>query len=140
MNEYLVDRKYRNLLFKCLDHPPQFIGTHKNPRWQMDCPICGAWRSQLVWIEQRNTYKFVCPSNSRRNCGLHAEFPVLLKVWNPALYLQFVQEREDEGTVGVGFNCPRVADIAPQRRSRRQLKWRKCQVPDQVNEPSDDGS
>lgn len=140
MNETLTDFKYRQLLFKCLDRQPEFIGTYKNPKWELDCPICGAKRSKLVWIDRRSTYKFICPSNSRRNCGLHAEFPILLKVWNPPLYLQFLQEREEEGTAGAGWNVPRSSLLTPHRRSKRPLNWCRSQVPNQVKPPSPDPS
>ena len=140
MNECLTDFKYRQLLFKCLDRVPEFTGTYMNPKWQLDCPICGAKRAQLVWINRRDTYKFICPSNSRRNCGLHAEFPILLKVWNPPLYLQFLQERQEEGTAGAGWNVPLASEVTPHRRSQRRLNWRICQVHDQVNPSPPDPS
>ena len=133
MNECLADFKYRQLLFKCLNRAPEFIGTYKNPKWELDCPICDAKRAQLVWINRRDTYKFICPSSSRRNCGLHAEFPILLKVWNQPLYLMYLDEREAGGTAGAGWNVPKSSLVNPKRRSKRQLDWGASQVPDQVN-------
>ena len=65
------------------------------------------------------------------------EFPVLLKMWNLPLYHQYLQEREEEGTAGAGFNVPKASQVLPQRRSKRRLEGRKRQVPQELK---NDGS
>lgn len=141
ISEHPVDSKYRNLLFKSSTRSPELIPSSTHcPKWQLDCPCCGARRAHLVWISRRSTYKFICPSTSWRNCGLQAEFPVLLKVWNPPLYLRYLKERESVGAAGTGPNCPPASEPAPQRRSKRGLNNGPRQVPRQVNPPSSGGS
>ena len=123
--ESLIDRKYRLLLFQCSAKPPVFAGSPSNPKWKLECPLCGAPGASLVWISSKNTYKFLCSASRRGNCGVHVEFPVLLKMWNLRLFDQYLQEREDEGTTGFGFNCPRRPpggpSGGPQRGSRSRV-------------------
>jgi len=88
-------------------------------------------------MPSRSTNKFFCSSRNSRNCGVQAEFPVLLKMWNLPLYRQYLQEREEEGTAGAGFNVPLASQVLPQRRSKRRLDRSKYQVP---NEPRNGGS
>jgi len=42
-------------------------------------------------------------------------------MWNLPLYRQYLQEREEEGTAGAGFNVPLASQVMPQRRSKRRL-------------------
>jgi len=140
--ESLVDRKYRLALFDSCPKKPVMTGSPGNPSWKMECPLCGAAGSSLVWMPARNTYKFLCAtknSKNSRNCGVQVEFPILLKRWNLPLYRQYLQEREEEGTAGSGFNVPRASEVMPQRRSRRHLEWHKSQVPPEPS-TSDFGS
>ena len=74
MDELLVDRKYRLLLFQYLDKKPEFTGTPYKPKWQLECPICGAKKSTLVWMPDRQTYKFFCSKSNRLACGSACEF------------------------------------------------------------------
>lgn len=68
------------------------------------------------------------------------EFPVLLKMWNLPLYRQYLQEREEVGTAGAGFNVPLASQVMPQRRSKRRLEGRKRQVPQEPNTGGSEGS
>lgn len=133
MSRSLVESKYLSMLLKCSYNQPNFIGSPSKPAWQLDCPLCGGRKSQLVWMESRNTYKFICPTGkSRTHCGFAGEFQVLLKAWNQPLWIRYLQEREAEGTAGLGWNCPKASQVVPERRSKRRLAWQKHQVP---NEP-----
>jgi hypothetical protein len=131
--ESLVDRRYRLALFESCLKSPAFTGTPATPQWNLECPLCGAAGALLVWLPARNTYKFVCTTKNSRSCGVQVEFPILLKRWNLPLYRQYLQEREEEGTAGSGFNVPRASEVMPQRRSRRHLEWHKSQVPPEPN-------
>ncbi len=135
--ETFVDRKYRRSLFECCLEKPVPVGSPSIPKWRLECPLCGGAGASLVWLPARNTYKFFCSAKNPRNCGVQVEFPVLLKMWNLPLYRQYLQEREDEGTAGAGFNVPLASQALPQRRSKRRLEGRKRQVPP---EPKNDGS
>ena len=136
MDELLVDRKYRLLLFQYLDKKPEFIGTPYKPKWQLECPICGAQKSTLVWMPDRQTYKFFCSKSNRLACGSACEFPVLLKIWNQPLWFEFLEEREEEGTAGAGWNVPKVSLLNPSSRPRKQRRRCNRQVPRQ---PKTDG-
>ena len=127
--ESLIDRKYRLVLFDSCLKKPVFTGTPSNPGWKLECPLCGAAGASLVWLPSRSTTKFFCSTKSSRNCRVQVEFPVLLKMWNLSLYYQYLQEREEEGTAGAGFNVPLASQVLPQRRSKRRLNRSKCQVP-----------
>ena len=140
MNELDVDRKYRQHLFAYLDNPPEFTGTPTKPKWQLECPMCGAKKATMVWCPDLSTYKFFCSKTNRRACGISCQFPVLLKVWNPPLYRMYLDEREAEGTAGAGWNVPKASQVAPTRRSSRRLSWRKSQVPNQVSIATTDAS
>lgn len=131
MDESLVDRKYRLHLFQYLDKEPQLIGSPPKPQWQLECPLCGAKKATMVWSPELNTYKFFCSKTNARACGVSCQFPVLLKVWNPTLYLLYLDEREAAGTAGAGWNVPKSSVVSPQRRPGRELEWRRPQVPDQ---------
>ena len=96
MDELLVDRKYRLRLFQYLDEKPEFTGTPYKPKWKLECPICGAKKSTLVWTD-RQTYKFFCSKSNRSACGIACEFPVLLKIWNQLLWMAYLEEREEKG-------------------------------------------
>jgi len=135
--ESLIDRKYRLALFDTCLRKPAPNGTPGVPRWKLECPLCGAAGASLVWMPSRSTNKFFCSSRNSRNCGVQAEFPVLLKMWNLPLYRQYLQEREEEGTAGAGFNVPLASQVMPQRRSKRRLDRGKRQVPP---EPKTGGS
>ena len=135
--ESLIDRKYRLALFDSCLKTPEFNGTPSNPRWKLECPLCGGAGASLVWLPARNTSKFFCSTKSSRNCRVQVEFPVLLKMWNLPLYRQYLQEREEEGTAGAGFNVPLASQVLPQRRSKRRLDRSKYQVPP---EPRSGGS
>jgi len=135
--ETLLDRRYRQRLFECCLKKPVSVGSPGIPKWKLECPLCGAAGASLVWLPARNTSKFFCSTKSSRNCRVQVEFPVLLKMWNLPLYHQYLQEREEEGTAGAGFNVPKASQVLPQRRSKRRLEGRKRQVPE---EPKNDGS
>ena len=112
--ESFIDRRYRLLLFQCCAKNPVFTGSPTNPKWKLECPLCGASGASLVWMPSKSTFKFLCPASRRQNCGVHAEFLILLKMWNVRLFAQYLQQREEEGSTGPGFNCPRLADAFPQ--------------------------
>ena len=82
------------LLFQYLDKKPEFTGTPYKPKWQLECPICGAKKSTLVWMPDRQTYKFFCSKSNRLACGSACEFPVLLKIWNQPLWMAYLEERK----------------------------------------------
>lgn len=138
MDESLVDRKYRRHLFQYLDKSPEFTGTPYKPKWQLECPLCGAKKAAMVWSPELNAYKFFCSKTNRRACGISCQFPVLLKVWNQPLYLMYLDEREAEGTAGAGWNVPKSSLVNPRRLSKRQLDWRTSQVPDQPRKDPED--
>ena len=130
MPKSLVESKYLSVLLKCSYNQPNFTGSPSKHRWELDCPLCGGRKSQLVWMDSRNTYKFMCPTGkSKTNCGFAGEFQVLLKAWDRSLWIQYLQEREAEGTAGLGWNCPKASQVVPERRSKRRLEWKKYQVP-----------
>lgn len=135
--ETLIDRNYRQRLFECCLKRPVQVGSPGTHKWKLECPLCGGAGALLVWLPARNTYKFLCSSSNSRNCGVQVEFPVLLKMWNLPLYHQYLQEREEEGTAGAGFNVPKASQVLPQRRSKRRLEGRKRQVPQELK---NDGS
>jgi hypothetical protein len=122
--ESFVDRKYRLLLFRCCVEKPVLIGSPAIPKWKLECPLCGGAGASMVWIGSKSTYKFLCSASRRGNCGVHAEFPVLLKIWNRSLFDQYLQEREEEGTTGFGFNCPRRSPERPSGASQRASRSR----------------
>ena len=138
--ESFIDRKYRLKVFEYLPEKPVFIGSPTNPKWRLECPLCCAPGASLVWMERKNTFKFLCSSSRRQNCGVHAEFPILLKMWNQGLFAQYLQEREEEGSTGPGFNCPRLADAFPQgvpRASQRGCRSKpNSQVQNRSKRPS----
>ena len=131
--ESITDRKYRLELFDSCLRKPVMTGSPAVPKWKLECPLCGATGASLVWMPGLSTYKFLCSSRNSRNCGIHAQFPVLLKLWNRSLYLQYLQEREEAGTAGSGWNVPRATEVMPQRRSKRSLEGRKRQVRQELN-------
>jgi hypothetical protein len=120
--ESFIDRKYRLILFKCSDKEPVFTGSPQIPKWKLQCPLCGGSGASLIWLPARDTWKFLCDSSRRGNCGVHAEFPILLKIWNPNLYREYLQEREEAGTTGFGFNCPRLPENTARRGSGRSQR------------------
>ena len=105
-DESCIDRKYRLLLFKTCTSEPTIIKLGLNTKWQLECPLCGARKSHLVWLPHRRTWKFLCSTKSRANCQSQMEFPVLLRAWCPDLFLSYQQERFEAGTTGARFNCP----------------------------------
>jgi hypothetical protein len=142
MSKSLVESKYLSMLLKCSYNQPKFTGSPSKPLWELDCPLCGGRKSQLVWMDSRSTYKFICPTGkSKTNCGFAGEFQVLLKAWNQPLWIQYLQEREAEGTAGLGWNCPKASQVVPGRRSRRCLEGRKRQVPGEpkISDPGTSG-
>jgi hypothetical protein len=138
--ESVIDREYRLALFDSCLKKPVMTGSPAVPKWKLECPLCGAAGASLVWLPGLATYKFLCSSRNPRNCGVHAQFPVLLKLWNPSLHLQYLQEREEEGTAGFGWNVPRATEVIPHRRSKRSLEGRKRQVPKEPNTGASGGS
>ncbi len=134
--ESFIDRRYRLLLFQCCARNPVFTGSPTNPKWKLECPLCGASGASLVWMPSKNTFKFLCPASRRQNCGVHAEFPILLKMWNVRLFAQYLQQREEEGSTGPGFNCPRLADAFPQGVPRAPQRTRRSQPNSQVQNRS----
>lgn len=135
--ESFIDRRYRLELFRYCIGKPVMTGSPVTPKWKLECPLCGASGASLVWLQAKGTYKFLCSSRNSSNCRVHVEFPVLLKMWNPSLHRQYLQEREQEGTAGAGFNVPLASQVLPQRRSKRRLDRSKRQVPP---EPKTGGS
>lgn len=117
-DEDYIDFKYRKWLFDCQFSPPEIISASGGLCYQLECPLCGSPHSHLKWLQHKRTWKFICSTRSKRNCQSQLEFPVLLKVWNPGLFLMYQQERAAAGTAGAGFNCPRPS---PHRRQRKQL-------------------
>lgn len=140
MDESFIDRKYRLHLFQYLDKSPEFIGTSHKPKWQLECPLCGAKKATMVWCPDLSTYKFFCSKSNRRACGISCQFPVLLKVWNQPLYLMYLDEREAEGTAGAGWNVPKASVMNPNRRVQRPLDWHRCQVQEQPRTGPEQGS
>ena len=65
MDELLVDKRYREMLFAYLDEEANDTGTEFKPKWQLECPLCGAKKSTLVWMPDRQTYKFFCSKPNR---------------------------------------------------------------------------
>ena len=113
--ESYIDRKYRLLLFDTCLKKPELTKLQGKTCWTLECPLCGAKGAQLVWMDHKSTWKFLCSTKNRKNCQVQMEFPVLLKTWCPSLFLSYQQERTEAGTAGAGFNCPR---IDPQKASR----------------------
>ena len=140
MDESFVDRKYRLRLFQYLDEKPEFTGTPYKPKWKLECPICGAKKSTLVAMPDRQTYKFFCSKSHRSACGIACEFPVLLKVWNQPLWFEYLAEREEEGTAGAGWNVPKVSLMNPTPRPRKKRRCRNRQVPNQPRNGSAPGA
>jgi hypothetical protein len=134
--ESFIDHKYRRKVFEYLPKKPVFTGSPAIPKWKLECPLCGAPGASMVWIEHRNTFKFLCSSSRRQNCGVHAEFPILLKRWNVGLFAQYLQEREEEGSTGPGFNCPRLADAFPLKGPGASQRTRRSQPNSQVQKRS----
>lgn len=118
LNESFIDHKYRRQLFSACLREPRLTRLNGNTTWMLECPLCGASGSHLVWMDHKSTWKFLCSTKSKRNCQSQLEFPVLLREWNPGLFLTYMQEREASGTAGAGFNCPRPS---PHHRKRKQL-------------------
>ena len=104
--ESCIDRKYRLLLFRPCSVPPEVKKLNPYPLWKMECPLCGARKSTLIWMPSKSTWKFFCNTSTSRNCQAQMEFPILLKRWCPELFLSYQQERFEAGTTGAGFNCP----------------------------------
>jgi hypothetical protein len=100
--ESSIDHRYRLKVFECLLEKPVFIGSLTNPKWRLECPLCCAPGASLVWMERKNTFKFLCSSSRRQNCGVHAEFPILLKMWNLRLLPSICRSvrRRDQRVLG----------------------------------------
>ena len=113
--ESCIDRKYRLLLFKSRSVPPEVKKLNPYPLWQMECHLCGARKSTLIWMPSKSTWKFFCNTSTSRNCQAQMEFPILLKRWCPELFLSYQQDRFEAGTTGAGFNCPRPTSDRPRR-------------------------
>lgn len=116
-DESYIDRKYRKQLFDACTYRPEEKRLGLKTTYRMECPLCGAKGSHLVWLHHRRTWKFLCSTKSRANCQSQMEFPVLLRAWNQNLFLSYQQERFEAGTTGGKFNCPQPHLTAP-RRSR----------------------
>ena len=107
MDELLVDRKYRLLLFQYLDKKPEFTGTPYKPKWQLECPICGAQKSTLVWMPDRQTYKFFCSKSNRLACGSALSFRCFSRFGIKSLWMAYLGEWRNSGTAGTGWNARR---------------------------------
>ena len=136
-DEDYIDFKYRKWLFDCQFSPPEIVGGSGGLCYQLECPLCGSPRSHLKWLPHKRTWKFLCSTKSKRNCQSQLEFPVLLKVWNPGLFLMYQQERAAAGTTGAGFNCPRPS---PHHRKRKQLDLPKRPKCHDQNQPTGIGT
>ena len=99
-DESYIDYRYRKMLFKVFEQQPTIKRWNPNLTYRMECPLCGARNSNLVWMPHRRTWKFLCSTKSRANCQSQMEFPVLLRAWNPELFLSYQQERFEAGTTG----------------------------------------
>ena len=86
-DEDYIDFKYRKWLFACQSRVPDIVNGFGGHCYQLECPLCGAPKSHLKWMPHKRTWKFICSTRSKRNCQSQLEFPVLLKVWNPDLFL-----------------------------------------------------
>ena len=126
-DESYIDWKYRSELFNSCSSAPEVKRWNPNLTYRMECPLCGARNSHLVWMPHRRTWKFLCSTKSRANCQSQMEFPVLLRAWNPRLFLSYQQERFEAGTTGAGFNCPRPTNPRANRPSLETLKQPKRQ-------------
>ena len=126
-DESYIDRKYRLELFSSCSSAPEVKRWNPNLTWRMECPLCGARNSHLVWMPHKRTWKFLCSTKSRGNCQSQMEFPVLLRAWNPSLFRSYQQERFEAGTTGAGFNCPRPTNPRSTRPSLEVIKRRQAQ-------------
>ena len=126
-DESYIDRKYRLELFNSCSSAPEVKRWNPNLTWRMECPLCGARNSHLVWMPHRRTWKFLCSTKSRGNCQSQMEFPVLLRAWNPSLFCSYQHERFEAGTTGAGFNCPRPTNPRSTRPSLEVIKRRQAQ-------------
>ena len=91
-DESYIDRKYRLELFNSCSSAPEVKRWNPNLTYRMECPLCGARNSHLVWMSHKRTWKFPCSTKSRANCQSQMEFPVLLRAWNPSLFRSYQQE------------------------------------------------
>ena len=126
-DESYIDRKYRLELFNSCSSAPEVKRWNPNLTWRMECPLCGARNSHLVWMPHRRTWKFLCSTKSHANCQSQMEFPVLLRAWNPSLFRSYQHERFEAGTTGAGFNCPRPINPRSNRPSLEVIKRRQAQ-------------
>jgi len=126
-DESYIDWKYRSELFNSCSSAPEVKRWNPNLTWRMECPLCGARNSHLVWMSHKRTWKFLCSTKSRANCQSQMEFPILLKAWNPSLFRSYQQERFEAGTTGAGFNCPRPTNPRSTPPSLEVLKQPKRQ-------------
>ena len=127
-NESYIDRKYRLELFNSCIYAPKLKRCNPaKPFYELECPLCGAPKSHLVWMPHKRTWKFLCSTKNRRNCQSQMEFPVLLKTWCEELFLSYQWERFDAGTTGAGFNCPRPTNPLSKRPPLETLQRRQAQ-------------
>ena len=126
-DESYIDWKYRSELFNSCSSAPEVKRWNPNLTWRMECPLCGARNSHLVWMSHKRTWKFLCSTKSRANCQSQMEFPILLKAWNPSLFRSYQQERFEAGTTGAGFNCPRPTNPKANRPTLEVLRQPKHQ-------------
>lgn len=131
--ESCIDRKYRLLLFKSCSVAPEVKQWNPHVSWRIECPLCGARNSTLIWMPSKSTWKFFCSTSSSRNCQSQMEFPILLKTWCHDLFLSYQQERFEAGTTGAGFNCPRPTSDRPRRTLREDRRGSRCK---RHNEPT----
>lgn len=131
--ESYIDFKYRMWLFESCLKKPEITKLNGNTAFSLECPLCGAKGSHLVWLHHKSTWKFLCSTKSRKNCQCQLEFPVLLQRWNEPLYLSYRQERFEAGTTGAGFNCP---SPMPHERKRKPLGLRKRPKCHDQNQPT----
>ena len=128
IDESYIDRKYRLELFNSCIYAPKLKRINPaKPLYELECPLCGAPKSHLVWMPHKRTWKFLCSTKSRANCQSQMEFPVLLKAWCPELFLSYQRERFEAGTTGAGFNCPRPTNPLSRRPPLETLQHRQGQ-------------
>ena len=111
-----------------------------NPSGNWNVPSVVRKKSTLVWMPDRQTYKFFCSKSNRLACGSACEFPVLLKIWNQPLWMAYLGEREEEGTAGAGWNVPKASLMNQTPRPRKKRGCRNRQVPNQPRNGSAPGA
>ena len=113
IQESYIDRKYRLLLFDTCQKKPELTKLQGKTCWTLECPLCGAKGAQLVWMDHKSTWKFLCSTKNRKNCQVQMELPVLLKTWCPSLFLSYQLppspsfHAKVRASPGIKMRCPR---------------------------------